>query len=98
MNWNLMRILYVANSQFPSRTAHTMQISRMCEAFSKMGHEVMLYGFKSKFYKNNKDLFKFYNVKKKFGLTLVKNPKLNYPLTRDLHLIKNFKKIKGQYD
>ena len=37
-----MKILYVANSRFPSERAHMVQIVKMCNAFSKNGAEVTL--------------------------------------------------------
>jgi glycosyltransferase involved in cell wall biosynthesis len=37
-----MRILYLSLSYVPSRRASTVQVMRMCEAFSELGHEVTL--------------------------------------------------------
>ena len=37
-----MKIVYCTNSRFPSERAHTTQIVHMCNAFSKLGHEVVL--------------------------------------------------------
>lgn len=37
-----MKILYIANSRFPSERAHMVQIVKMCNAFSKNGAEVTL--------------------------------------------------------
>lgn len=37
-----MRIIYVANIRMPTEKAHGVQIMKMCEAFTKLGHEVEL--------------------------------------------------------
>ena len=38
-----MRIAYVANARPPSRAANTIQVMKMCEALSRLGHAVTLY-------------------------------------------------------
>jgi len=37
-----MKIFYVANIRIPTEKAHGLQIMKMCEAFSNLGHEVVL--------------------------------------------------------
>ncbi|MEK7639430.1 MAG: glycosyltransferase family 4 protein [Patescibacteria group bacterium] len=37
-----MKLLYVANTRFPSERAHATQIAHMCQAFSQLGNEVTL--------------------------------------------------------
>ena len=37
-----MRIAFISNSIIPSRTANSIQVIKMCEAFSNEGHEVVL--------------------------------------------------------
>jgi glycosyltransferase involved in cell wall biosynthesis len=37
-----VKIAYVANSIIPSRTANSIHIMKMCAAFARIGHEVML--------------------------------------------------------
>jgi len=37
-----MRLVYVHNSPVPSRGASTVQVMRMCSAFSRLGHDVAL--------------------------------------------------------
>lgn len=39
-----MRILYLSPSVFPSRSANSIHVIRMCEAFLKFGHQVTLIG------------------------------------------------------
>jgi glycosyltransferase involved in cell wall biosynthesis len=38
-----MRIAYVAASRLPTENAYGLQIARMCEAFARAGHEVLLW-------------------------------------------------------
>lgn len=37
-----MKIIYLANSLIPSKTANSIHVMKMCQAFSKEGHEVTL--------------------------------------------------------
>jgi len=37
-----MKIVYISSSLIPSRTANSIQVMKMCEAFAKNGHEVTL--------------------------------------------------------
>tara|TARA_B100000795_G_C22770306_1_gene427560 strand:+ start:284 stop:1399 length:1116 start_codon:yes stop_codon:yes gene_type:complete len=61
-----MNISYISNSAVPSRNASSIQIIKMCESFSLLGHNVKLIipntGDK------NQNIFKFYGVKNKFKI------------------------------
>jgi len=63
-----MKILYVSNSRIPSRTANSIHVMKMCQAFSSNGHDVVLLVPDIK--KNNEDnidnIYDFYGVKKNF--------------------------------
>lgn len=37
-----MKILYLSNNRFPTEKAHGLQIAKMCEAFMKQDHDVLL--------------------------------------------------------
>ena len=37
-----MKICYISNSASPSKNASSLQIAKLCEYISKMGHEVKL--------------------------------------------------------
>ena len=37
-----MNILYISNSIIPSRTANSIHVMKMCQAFADNGHEVTL--------------------------------------------------------
>ena len=69
-----MRIVYFAGygSNFPSRDANSIHIMRMCEAFSQIGHEVILYV--SGRGKKPTDIFKFYGIRESFRIAIVKVP------------------------
>ena len=64
-----MNICYISNSASPSKNASSLQIAKLCENISKQGHRLTLIlpntGFK-------KNLFEFYDIKKKFKLIRIK--------------------------
>lgn len=41
-----MKLLYLSASRHPSRAANSLQIRTMCRAFARLGHEVVLTGFR----------------------------------------------------
>ena len=64
-----MKIHYLATSNIPSKTANSLQISKMCDAFFNIGHSISLIvpNFKSKKisvkeYYDIKNNFKIYKV------------------------------------
>ena len=67
-------ITYLSNSRFPSEMANTVQIMNMCHAIAEYGYKVNLL----KPYRFNQlsgastDLFKFYNLSRKFDIHTVK--------------------------
>lgn len=42
-----MKILYISPSVLPSRSANSIHVMRMCEAFASLGHEVTLLAYRS---------------------------------------------------
>lgn len=72
-----MRITYLSNTAIPSSVASSIQIVKMCEAFSLLGHDVNLITTNASKVKFN--IFEFYNVKKKFNIFKIKNFK-KFPL------------------
>ncbi len=38
-----MKIVYVSRSIIPSRTANSINVMKMCNAFASLGHEVVLF-------------------------------------------------------
>ena len=71
-----MKLVYLSNSILPSRTANSVHVMKMCQAFSDNGHEVVLLAphIKDLYEKKVDDIYEFYGVKKKFEIK-----KLWYP-------------------
>ena len=71
-----MRILYISKSIIPSRTANSIHVMKMCQAFAENGHEVVLLApdRKQRYEKNINDIYDYYGVKKSFNIK-----KLIYP-------------------
>tara|TARA_B100000524_G_C23630411_1_gene362931 strand:+ start:9 stop:1115 length:1107 start_codon:yes stop_codon:yes gene_type:complete len=65
-----MKICYLSNSAVPSSNASSIQIIKMCEAFSELDNEVMLITTNVKV--NSYNIMNFYNVKKKFTIKKLK--------------------------
>lgn len=64
-----MKIYYLSKSLLPSRTANSVHVTKMSQAFANNGHEIKLFGFKRE--DKNIDIFDFYGVKKNFDLKLI---------------------------
>ena len=71
-----MKILYISKSIIPSRTANSINVMKMCEAFADNGHEVVLLApdIKDKYETGIDNIYEFYGVIKNF-----KVKKLWYP-------------------
>ncbi len=65
-----MKICYLSNSAIPSSVASSIQIVKMCEAFSELKNEVTLITTNVK--KIDYNTFNFYKVKKKFSIKRMK--------------------------
>ncbi len=61
-----MKICYLSNSAIPSTVASSIQIVKMCEAFSELKHNVLLITTNVK--KKKVSTLKYYNVKYKFSI------------------------------
>ena len=71
-----MKICYLSNSAIPSNYASSIQIVKMCEAFSKLGNDVTLITRGD--YKK-KSIFEYYDVRFKYTIKILKNFK-KFPL------------------
>lgn len=73
-----MKIIYISKSIIPSKTANSIHVMKMCQAFASLGHEVTLLcpGFKEQYEKTMSDDFDFYNVEKNFKLVKLNIPKV----------------------
>jgi len=71
-----MKILYISKSIIPSRSANSIHVMKMCQAFSDNGHEVVLLtpDLKKNYEKNVNDIYKFYGVKKNFSIKRIYHP------------------------
>ena len=91
-----MRIVYVADTSVPSRTASSVHVMKMCQAFSSNGHDVTLIARTSNDLGLRKiDLFDFYGVGKCFEVITIKqfNIKNIGPLLYSYRANKVIKKI-----
>ena len=73
-----MRILYISKSTIPSRSANSINVMKMCQAFSNNGHEVVLLApdLKDKYEKNIDDIYDYYGVNKNFIIKKLWHPNL----------------------
>ncbi|MBI9061715.1 MAG: glycosyltransferase [Marinilabiliaceae bacterium] len=65
-----MKIIYLANSFIPSRTANSIHVMKMCQALAKVGHDVTLVTFDSE--ENEEDgienVYDYYGVESCFSI------------------------------
>ena len=82
-------IVYIADSRIPTERAHGLQIMKMCEAFSKIGHQVELilpFRFQTPKMKTVKNVSDYYNIQWNFSVTTI-------PMFDLLQVTYNFKKL-----
>jgi len=82
-----MKICYLSNAAIPSSVASSIQIVKMCEAFSKLNNKVILITIND--LKSKIDFFNYYNVKSKFLLKRMKKFK-SFPLGLNYYLFSIF--------
>ena len=100
-----MKILYISNSIIPSRTANSIHVMKMCQAFTDNGHEVILLApdKKKKYEKKINDIYENYAVKKKFIIKKLWCPNIKggaffYTLAIFFYLInKKFNLVYGRF-
>lgn len=61
-----MKIHYLATARIPSKTANSLQIIKMCEAFSLIGHDITL--ISPNLVTKNNSIKNYYDLKKKFRI------------------------------
>ena len=73
-----MKILYISKSIIPSRSANSIHVMKMCQAFSVNGHEVVLLApsIKNLYEKDVSNVFKFYGIKKNFHIKKLWHPNI----------------------
>ena len=87
-----MRICYLANTAIPSTNASAIQITKMCEAFSKLKNDVLLISTNV----SSGNIFSFYDIKSKFKFKKIKYFKkfplgIRFYIFSILSIIKSFK-------
>jgi glycosyltransferase involved in cell wall biosynthesis len=72
-----MKIVYVSRSVIPSRTANSIHVMKMCQAFARDGHDVVLLRpeARGEYETGVQDIFDYYDVNKCF--TVIKLPFLH---------------------
>ena len=64
-----MKIFYLSHARIPSRTANSLNVMKMCEAFAQNGHDVTLFAPRSSRTEPGvEDSFAFYGVEPRFDL------------------------------
>ncbi len=86
-----MKICYLSNNAIPSTQASSIQIMKMCEAFSFNHHEVLLVCPNSNLIKDNP--FNFYDIKKKFRILKILRY-ITFPLGIDYYTFSFFSILK----
>ncbi len=61
-----MKIEYLSKSSLPSRSANSVHVMKMCQAFASLGHDVTLHGLQGQ--ESAEDDFAHYGVKNSFKL------------------------------
>ena len=74
----MTKILYLANHRLPTEKAYGIQISKMCEAFTDLGHKVVLIA-PYRISKVKDDFFRYYNVKDSFQFKKIFSPDFYLP-------------------
>lgn len=73
-----MKVAYISSSIIPSRTANSIHVMKVCQAFSDLGHDITLLApdVKGNYEKNVTDVYEFYGTNNRFSI--VKLPWLSY--------------------
>lgn len=93
-----MRVVYIAQSLIPSRTANSIHVMNICACFADMGYDVTLLCPEYPTDMSNEEVFKFYGVGEKFEIK-----KLSFPKTKgktvlfSLAIFRMLKRIKPDY-
>ena len=75
-NGRIERVLYLSRAVFPSKTANSVNIMKMCSAMSSNGFRVKLFGLRANLDSSGqRDIHDFYNTKTDFLMELIRQPK-----------------------
>lgn len=91
----MKEINYISEIFLPSKSAYSINVMKMCDAFSKLGFNTNLYVFRRE---KNINLFKIYNCKKKFKIIETKIYQNNFigRIKHALILLRLIKKKKSK--
>jgi glycosyltransferase involved in cell wall biosynthesis len=81
-----MRIIYQTFARFPSKTAHTVNIMKMCQSMKKNGCDLTLV---ADVQKSAEEVFSYYSIRRPFKTIPIKCPRIRV-LGRILFLMKTF--------
>ena len=87
------KIYYVSELNFPSKSAYSIHVMKMCDGFSELGYEVNLFTINTK---NSSKAFKDYNLRKKFNIFSIFDNHTN--LNFFLRVIYSFKILSNKFD
>lgn len=87
------KIYYISELNLPNKSAYSIHVMKMCEAFSKLGYSVDLFTIKSS---SLKKIFNTYNIKYKFNIISIFNNFLKLNLI--LRLIFSFRILFKKFD
>lgn len=91
-----MKIIYISNSIIPSKTANSIHVMKMCQAFADNKHEVILLApdVKQEYEKNIKNVYAYYGIRENFKIKKLFYPNLKgksvvYTLHILIYLLRN---------
>ncbi|MDX2245492.1 MAG: glycosyltransferase family 4 protein [Bacteroidia bacterium] len=73
-----MRIFYLSNSLIPSTKANSIQVMKMCQAFSNQGNEVTLYCRKPPAAETPENIFRYYGIENPFRIESIHLPRVQF--------------------
>ncbi len=88
---NILEINYLAELIFPSKSAYSIHVMKMCDEFAKKGIKTNLYLLNKS---NNINFFNYYNCQNKFKINSLNIYKNNF-IGRIIFAFKILKKIKS---
>ena len=68
---NITKINYISELNLPNKSAYSIHVMKMCEAFSALGYDINLFVINNK--KNSQKVFNSYNIKKRFKIISIFN-------------------------
>ncbi len=75
-----MKIIYISKSIIPSRSANSIHVMKMCQAFADNGHKVVLLApdLKNYYERDIVDIYEYYGVKKNFQIKKLFHPNIRF--------------------